>query len=151
MLSFVQCSRCCRCCRCCRRPTLDLLLQEAKSSITAKKKNRQDEYVLHPEGDREFGSAKDGVVEGKAVELSKYVADLCKGNPMGLEPLLLHCAEHPDVVVDGGGGGHGGGDDGGVGTVREEILKPVQNSWVWREFAQQHAMRCLRTRRCLLQ
>jgi len=40
-----------------------------------------------------FGDAKAAVPEGKAIEIGKYVADLCKGNPMLLEPML--CTQRP--------------------------------------------------------
>ena len=52
--------------------------------------SNKDVIELHPEGNQAFGSSlKAGVAEGKAVELGRFVADMCKGNPMVLEPLCV--------------------------------------------------------------
>jgi hypothetical protein len=122
-----------------------------------------------------FGEDKDGVMEGSAIELGKclghvgtltstsslasvevsrahwtgpslglsrddgtnttcvmgrsgrYVSLLCKGNPMVLEPLFV----------------------GAAGAAGVEVV--VQGSWVWRELVEQHARRCLFTRRAVRQ
>eukprot|EP01047_Picozoa_sp_COSAG01_P003269 COSAG01_NODE_95_length_26957_cov_48.328617_16_plen_525_part_00 len=122
-----------------------------------------------------FGEDKDGVMEGSAIELGKclghvgtltstsslasvevsrahwtgpalglsrddgtnttcvmgrsgrYVSLLCKGNPMVLEPLFVGAAGAPGAEV------------------------VVQDSWVWRELVEQHARRCLFTRRAVRQ
>jgi predicted nucleotidyltransferase len=70
-----------------------------------------------------FGSDKSEVVEGSALELSRYLALLCKGNPKLLEPLFLRE---------------------GDGAV------PLQSSWIWAELCQMRE-RCLRTQRCATQ
>ena len=65
------------------------------------------------------GADKGGVVEGSAMELGRWVALMCKGNPIQLEPLF-------------------------VGA--EGAAPPLHTSWVWGEL-QALAKRCLFTKR----
>jgi hypothetical protein len=84
------------------------------------------------------------------VEIGKYVADLCKGNPMMLEPLLLTQARHlhktptpttptPTTTTTT------------ARPPRQPSPSPVHSTWVWEELADLHTLRCLRTRRCMAQ
>jgi len=108
---------------------LEYIQQEA-TALTSNKKPAAD-FVLHPSGEQKFASDKSGVIEGRAIELSKYIADMCKGNPTGIEPLLL--SHHM------------------MQSASFECLRPVQTSWVWQELCKLHTMRCFKTRRCLAQ
>ena len=94
------------------------------------------------------------MIEGSALELGRYVALLCKGNPRLLEPMFLDWRSEPPAPPGASAAAAAGGEATGTNEHTEEGAvppPPLQTSWIWQELCTLHRQRCLRTQRCTAQ
>ena len=94
-----------------------------------------------------FAEDKGGVIEGSAMELGRYVALLCKGNPMVLEPLFLDDSEVSSPQSSPQGDPHHNPHH---HTQDGSASAALQSTWVWEEL-RTLARRCLFTQRAVVQ